>query len=69
MTIPIKTGICTEGTNLLKYHALRDDGSAACSSRLPVSTDHTLTAKEVPADLRCQAKACQKLYKLADSQY
>lgn len=68
MTEPIKVGICTAGRSILKYHALRDNECAACSSMLPVSTEHTMTAKQVPVEMRCKAKACEKLYKLADSE-
>ncbi|MGO4801155.1 hypothetical protein ACEN2T_17895 [Pseudomonas sp. W22_MBD1_FP4] len=69
MDRPIRSGIVKFGTNTLSYHALRrggpDDGCAACNRNLPVEPD--MEAHQVPSDMRCKTKACQKLFAEADS--
>lgn len=60
----IFAGMISEGTSNLKYHALRPDGAAACSSSLLVYRQGA--AARIEEALRCRAKACQKLFLEAD---
>lgn len=59
---PIRVGIVSEGTSVLKFHALRDDGTAACSSYLNVAEVRDMQADAIPPRSQCKAKACQKLF-------
>lgn len=60
----IFAGLVSEGTSNLKYHALRPDETAACSSSLPVRREGP--ASSIDNDLRCRARACHKLFRQAD---
>lgn len=60
----IYAGLVTEGTSTLKYHALRQDGTAACSSYLMVRREGE--AHSIHKDHRCRTKACAKLFREAD---
>lgn len=60
----IRAGLVTQGTATLKYHALRSDETAACSSYLPVQPMGL--AHEIDNDIRCKSKSCMKLFKEAD---
>lgn len=60
----ILAGLVSEGTSTLKYHALRQDGTAACSSFLMVKTEGD--AHLIQLDHRCRAMACAKLFREAD---
>lgn len=62
----IAAGILGEGTSNLVFHALRDDGLAACSSYLLVYRAGKAAA-EIPPDSRCKSKACQKRFADADA--
>ena len=60
----IFAGLVSEGTSTLKYHALRQDDTAACSSSLMVRREGE--AHLIQQDHRCRAKACAKLFREAD---
>ncbi|QOD01558.1 hypothetical protein IYR97_23860 (plasmid) [Pseudomonas fulva] len=60
----IFAGLVSEGTSNLKYHALRQDGTAACSSYLMVEREGD--AHLIKQDHRCRSKACAKLFREAD---
>lgn len=60
----ILAGLVSEGTSNLKYHALRPDGTAACSSYLMVQREGD--AHLIQQDHRCRAKGCAKLFREAD---
>lgn len=64
---PIKAGMLGDGLSKLVFHALRPDGSAACSSYLHVRYRGEF-AREIGAQRRCKSRACQKLFALADAQ-
>lgn len=61
---PIMAGILKESRSNLVYHALRPDGTAACSNYLNVSREGP--ARLIPHGSRCRAKACQSLFRKAD---
>lgn len=63
----IRCGLVQQGRSNLKYHALRADGTAACSSYIPVVHQTFSAASISPAD-RCNAVACRKLFATADKQ-
>lgn len=56
--------VLTEGNSKLKFHAMREDGTAACSSYIHVSRDGP--ASSVPRALRCRSSACHTLFAQAD---
>ncbi len=60
----IFAGLVSEGTSTLKYHALRVDDTAACSSYLLVRREGE--AHLIEKDHRCHTKACAKLFREAD---
>lgn len=61
----IRCGLVQQGRSNLKYHAIREDGTAACSSYIPVVHQPFPAASISPAD-RCNAAACRKLFATAD---
>lgn len=60
----VRAGLVTQGTSTLKYHALRPDDTAACSSHLPV--EPAGPASKIESNHRCRSRACAKLFKEAD---
>jgi hypothetical protein len=60
----IFAGLVSEGMSTLKFHALRVDGTAACSSSLLVRREGE--AYLIEKEHRCRAKACAKLFQEAD---
>lgn len=65
MAHKILAGIVSEGASALKFHALRNDETAACSSYLVVS--RYAPAHTISMSSRCKSKACQKLFSQADA--
>ncbi|MCI1050018.1 hypothetical protein MOQ50_11040 [Stenotrophomonas maltophilia] len=61
----IRCGLIQQGRSNLKYHAIRADGTAACSSYIPV-VHQPFTAASIPLADRCNAPACRKLFANAD---
>lgn len=61
----IKAGIVSQGTSNLRFHALRDDGTAACSDYLYVIWGGDL-ARDIPLSSRCGSRACKRLFAIAD---
>lgn len=61
----IRCGLVQQGRSNLKFHAIRADGTAACSSYIPVVHQPFAAASIPPAD-RCSAPACRKLFATAD---
>jgi len=62
---PIRAGMLGAGLSNLKIHALRADGSAACSSYLFIEGPEYL-ARDITRSSRCNSPACRKLYAAAD---
>lgn len=54
----------SEGLSKLKVHAMRPDGTAACSNYLLVVRG--AQAYTIPTPIRCTSRACQKLFAEAD---
>lgn len=63
----IRCGLVEQGRSNLKYHAIRADGTAACSSHILVVPQPFSAASIPPAD-RCNSSACRKLFATADQE-
>lgn len=63
----INCGLIEQGVGNLKYHALREDGTAACSSYIRVVRQPFPASSIQQAD-RCNSPACRKLFAVASLQ-
>ena len=60
----VRAGTLGAGTSFLRWHALREDGTAACSSYLHIE-GRTELARDIRPNQQCRSRACQKLFKAA----
>lgn len=67
MSRVIHCGLIGQGLGNLKYHALREDDTAACSSYIRVARQ-PFPASSIQQGDRCNAPACRKLFAVADQQ-
>lgn len=63
----IRCGLVEQGRSNLKFHAIRADGTAACSSHILV-VPQPFSAASIPPEDRCNSTACRKLFAMADQE-
>lgn len=62
----VKANMVFEGMGR-RFHALTEEGAAACNRHLPTALEGAIDAATVPTPLRCSARGCAKRYQEAAS--